>query len=87
MRNLTVTLCLTIAVSLGSAGVSESADFQKGWDAYRNYDYATALEVWKPLAKQRNADAQFHLGVMYEKGRGLASDRWTAVKLYRRAAE
>jgi hypothetical protein len=31
MRNLTATICLTIAVLLGSAGVSFSADFQKGY--------------------------------------------------------
>jgi len=29
MRNLTATLCLTIAVLLGSVGVSESAHLQK----------------------------------------------------------
>ena len=32
MRNLTATLCLTIAVLLGSAGVSWSAYLQKGLD-------------------------------------------------------
>ena len=30
MRNLTTTLCLTLAVLLGSAGMSVSQDFQKG---------------------------------------------------------
>ena len=49
MRNLLPVL-LTLAVLLGSAGVSESADLQKGWDAYKNKDYATALREWKPLA-------------------------------------
>jgi hypothetical protein len=29
MKNLTATLCLTIAVLLGSAGVSWSADFER----------------------------------------------------------
>jgi len=33
MRKLTAVLCLTIAVLLGSAGVSESADFP-GLDSY-----------------------------------------------------
>ena len=32
MRNLTATICLTVAVLLGSAGVSWSADFEKGED-------------------------------------------------------
>ena len=52
MKNLTATLCLTIAVLLGSAGVGASADFEKGMDAYKNRDYATALREWTPLAKQ-----------------------------------
>ena len=58
MKNPTVTICLTLAVLLGSAGVSESADFQKGSAAYKSGDFATALREWKPLAEQGDADAQ-----------------------------
>ena len=43
MRKLTAILCLTLAVLLGSEGVSASADFQKGLTAYKSGDYATAL--------------------------------------------
>jgi hypothetical protein len=46
MKNLTVTICLTIAVLLGSVGMSWSADFQKGFDAYDRGDYETALREW-----------------------------------------
>ena len=62
MKNLTTTICLTIAVLLGSAGMSAGADFQKGLTAYKSGDYATALREWKPLAEQGNADAQNNLG-------------------------
>ena len=41
----------TLAVLLGSAGMSESADFQKGIDAYNKKDYVTALREWTPLVK------------------------------------
>ena len=61
MRKLTATLCLTFAVLLGGAGEGWSADFEKGLDAYKNKDYATALREWKPLAEQGNARAQFNL--------------------------
>ena len=44
MRNLTATICLTVAVLLGSVGVSWSADFQKGLAAAQSGDYATALQ-------------------------------------------
>ena len=47
---------------LGSIGVGESDDFQKGEAAYDKGDYATALRIWKPLAEQGNADAANHIG-------------------------
>ena len=74
MRKLLPILLLTLAVLLGSAGISESADLQKGWDAYKNKDYATALREWKPLAEQGNADAQNNLGVIYNNGWGVLLD-------------
>jgi len=46
MRYLTATICLTIAVLLGSAGVSWSADFQKGYTAYESGGYGTSLGEW-----------------------------------------
>ena len=87
MRNLTSILCLTIAVLFGSAGMSWSADFQKGITAYEISDYATALREWTPLAKQGNANAQTLLGAMYEEEKGVPQDYKTAVKWYRLAAE
>ena len=48
MRRLPAILCLTLAVLLGSAGVGWSADFQKGLDAVKRGDYATALRDFNP---------------------------------------
>ena len=87
MKNLTATICLTIAVLLGSAGVSWSADFQKGLAAHQRGDFATALREWTPLAEQGDAPAQFNLGLMYDNGQGVPQDDKTAVKWYRLAAE
>ena len=87
MKTLLTTLCLTIAVLLGSVGVSESADFQKGLTAARSGDFATALREWKPLAEQGDAVAQFLLGAMYDEGHGVPQDEKTAVKWYTLAAE
>ena len=53
MKNLTATICLTLAVLLGSAGVSASAEFHKGVAAYKSGNYATALREWKFLAEER----------------------------------
>jgi len=86
MKRLAATICLTTAVLLGSVGVSESADYQKGFTAYKSGDYATALREWTPLAKQGNADAQFNLGLMYDEGQGVPEDNMKAVHWYRFAA-
>ncbi len=87
MRTLAAFLCLTFAVLLFSAGVSWSADYQKGFAAYQSGDYATALREWTPLAEQGVAAAQYNLGVMYRKGQGVPQDDKTAVKWYRLAAK
>ena len=87
MKNLTLTICLTLAVLLGTTGTSWGADFQKGLAAAQSGDFATALREWTPLAVQGHADAQFNLGVMYYNGKGVPQDYKTAVKWYTLAAE
>ena len=87
MKKPTATICLTIAVLLGSAGLSWSADFKKGQTAYKIGDYATALREWKPLAEKGNAIAQSNLGWMYAQGQGVPQNHKTAVKWYKLAAE
>ena len=74
MKKLTAILCLTIAVLLGSLGVSWSADLQKGLDAANRGDFATALREWRPLAEQGDASAQNNLGFMYVYGKGVLQD-------------
>ena len=39
-------------------------DYQKGLEAARRGDYATALREWRPLAEQGHAQAQSDLGLM-----------------------
>jgi TPR repeat protein len=87
MKRLTATICLTLAVLLGSAGMSWSVGLQKGLDAYKNKNYATALRELKPLAEQGYADAQYNLGQMYRRGQGVQQADKTAVKWYRLSAE
>ena len=74
MKKLTAILCVTIAVLLGSLGVSWSADLQKGLDAANRGDFATALREWRPLAEQGDASAQNNLGFMYVYGKGVLQD-------------
>ena len=82
MSKLTSTLCLTIALLLGSTGMSECADIQKGFTAYKSGDYATALREWEPLAEQGNANTQYTLGLMYHEGLGVPQNDKSAVKWF-----
>ena len=72
LKNLTI--CLTLAVLLGSTGTSWGADYEKGLAAYNRDDFATALREFRPLAEQGDADAQNNLGRMYRKGEGVPQD-------------
>ena len=87
MKQLLATFSLTIAVLLGSVGMCDSADLQKGKNAFDSGDFATALRELTPLAEQGDANAQFFLGWMYYKGLGVPKDDKTAVKWYKLAAE
>ena len=87
MRNLTNILCLTLAVFVGSEGVSWGADLQKGLDTAKRGDFATALKEWNPLAEKRNVNAQFNLGEMYRREDGFSLDYETAIKWHKPAAE
>lgn len=57
---------------------------------YTSYDranYATALKVWLPQAKEGNAEAANYVGQIYEKGLGLEPDYQAAAHWYQVAAE
>ena len=58
MKRLITTLCLTISLACGSFGVGWSGDLQKGVEAYKKGDCATAINEWTPLAKNNHTKAQ-----------------------------
>ena len=55
--------------------------------AYDRGDYATALQIFRPLADQGDDFAQFVLGTMYSNGRGVSQDYAEALKWYRLAVD
>ena len=84
-------------VFLWGGGQGWCADFQKGQEAYRSGDCATALREWKPPAENKGVlslfyskedviKAQYFLGVMYENGIGVPKDYKIAVKWFKLAA-
>jgi TPR repeat protein len=63
------------------------ADFQKGLDAHRKEDYATAFREWMPLAEQGDARAQYFVGGLYSFGRGVERNDKQAMYWTRKSAE
>ena len=61
--------------------------YQRGYDAYRRRDFATALREWQSLAQQGYPAAQYRLGYMHKWGEGVAQNAAEAVKWYRKAAD
>ena len=50
--------------------------------AYNRGDYTKAAHLFSPLAEQGVASAQFYLGLMHEKGRGVRKDVVRALMWY-----
>jgi uncharacterized protein len=68
-------------------GAATAGPLEDAVAAFQRGDYATALRFWHPLAEQGDADAQFHLGVMYDNRQGELRSDAEAIKWYRKAAE
>lgn len=79
---------LVLATLLGvMTSAIAHADLATGLAAFRAGDYGLALSQLQPLAKQGDAQAQFYVGVAYQKGWGVIADSDKAAAWYRRAAE
>lgn len=83
---MSIRFTITFVLSIICLAVPAWADFQAGMDASTSGDYATALHEWRPLAEQGNALAQYNLGVLYRKGRGVPQDDVLARQWYAKAA-
>ena len=81
----TTVAALTLAVSV--AGSIAAGPFEDAATAYKKGNYATALELIRPLAEEGNVAAQFNLGIMYQLSHGVPQDNEAAVSWYRKAAE
>ena len=50
-------------------------------------DYEQAIKWYEKAAKQNHADAQYQLGLCYEKGQGVKQDLKMARKWFEKAAK
>jgi TPR repeat protein len=65
---------------------ASAQNFNKGYLAYSQGDFATALREWLPLARRGFTLAQYNLGRMYFSGEGVDQDYKEANKWFNRAA-
>ena len=88
MRQYTKVLLATLTASqiLVTPGSVTAAPLEDASAAFRNGDYATALDLLRPLASHGTAEAQYELGFLYYNGRGVPQDYAEAAKWYRLAA-
>jgi ATP-dependent protease ClpP protease subunit len=74
--------CVLLVITQARAG-----PFEDGIAAYDRKEFSVAFDLWLPLAEQGHRAAQFNVGIMYEKGVGVAQDSAQAAAWYLKAAE
>mgnify|MGYP006092511825 CR=1 FL=1 len=80
LRTTAFLLCTAVAAP------AMALNFHKGMEAFDAGDGATARQVWRLLAEQGDARAQYSLG-MYSTGFGVSKDYIEALNWYRLASE
>jgi TPR repeat protein len=86
LRNWTSAGVAAVLMLALVGGVNAGA-LEDGYAAAERGDYATAYRLWRPLAEQGDAEAQYKLGTMYDIGQGVPLDNAKAVRWFRKAAE
>ena len=89
MQELAASVCMGIDERKRSANVLKAiADMHYwGWGSRIEKDYTKAIELYKLAAGEKNLEAAYNLGVIYENGTGISADYEAAVKWYRFAAK
>ena len=86
IQYLPVFLFLLIGTTPGAFAEIASDPFLRGWSAYENRDFSTAIKYWLPLAENGNQDAQYLLGILFTNGFGVPVDFKEAGKGFRKSA-
>ena len=86
MRRAVNASVVALALLLGLVAPVVAGPFEDALAAWNRGDYATALQIIRPLAVQGDAGGQYYLGIMYANGWGVSQDFAEAARLYRLAA-
>jgi TPR repeat protein len=74
MKRSIKSLLASIFVSLFPVASAVAGPYEDGVAAYERGDYAKAVELFRKAAEQGDAYAQYNLGQMYDKGKGVKQD-------------
>lgn len=87
MRSRIIALC-AVALLAASCATSQSIPVsQEGSTQPSKRESAVSpVQALRALAEQGNAEAQFNLGLVYDRGRGVPKDKQEALRWYRLAA-
>jgi TPR repeat protein len=77
---------LLLFAAVFSVSAVRAGDLEDARAAYEGGAYAVAMQLFRPLAEQQNADAQYYLGLMYDAGKGVQRDSLKAFEWYFKAA-
>ena len=75
------------AVLILLLGAQAQPGFEDGLLAYHRGDHQVAMEIWRPLAEQGHASAQYSLGLLYYRGEGVLPNPKRAAEWYHKAAD
>jgi TPR repeat protein len=75
-----------LAAQIWGAAGAFAGPWEDGMAAYNRGDYVPAVQVFRAMAKQGNAEAQMLLGVMHRKGQGVTRSSQRAFVWLNRAA-
>lgn len=73
-------------ISPDDAGPGSEASAEAA-EAYRRRDYQTAMQYYRALAAEGDAEASLMVGIMHQQGQGVEEDKAAAYAWYGRAAE
>ncbi len=74
-----------LLLQLALAAAAYAGPYEDAQRAYKQGDYATALKLYRPLARRGNAQAQEALGGMYSRGEGVPQDKAEALVWFKMA--
>lgn len=79
---------LVFGISCAAFASPAFATLQEAMEAVADGDYSFAIEELTRLAdKEKNAEARYSLGALYEKGAGVPQDEMKALEIYQQSAD